>query len=118
MKAYTDRSTHIRNWMMFLEDYPVILAPTTVQPTPGPRADIEEGRDATRSSSTRCASSPRSTCLVCRARSCLSSLDGGHPIGVQLIAGRYREDLALDAAQAIEDEVGTLVKTLWARESH
>ena len=39
----------------------------------------------------------------------------GHPIGVQLIAGRYREDLALDAAAAIEKRAGALVPRLWEK---
>lgn len=115
MKAYTDRSTHIRNWMMFLEDYPVILAPTTVQPTPEPRADTEEGRalkiffnEMRFISAINVLGLPSAVVPV--------SIDNGHPIGVQLIARRYREDIALDAAQAVEDEVGTFSKTLWARE--
>jgi len=43
------------------------------------------------------------------------ALHEGRPIGVQLIAGRYREDLALDAAAAIEKRVGVLVRQLWER---
>jgi amidase len=39
----------------------------------------------------------------------------GKPIGVQLITGRYREDLALDAAAAIEKRAGMLVRQLWDR---
>jgi len=39
----------------------------------------------------------------------------GKPVGVQLIAGRYREDLALDAAAAIEKRVGMLVRQLWEK---
>jgi amidase len=35
---------------------------------------------------------------------------------VQLIGRRCREDLCLDAAQAIENEVGILAEQLWARE--
>jgi amidase len=42
-------------------------------------------------------------------------LAGGHPVGVQVIGSRYREDLCLDAAAAIEARVGVLVHTLWAR---
>jgi amidase len=42
-------------------------------------------------------------------------LHHGHPLGVQLIASRYREDLCLDAAQAIERGVGVLARKLWAR---
>ena len=41
------------------------------------------------------------------------SLHEGRPIGVQLIAGRYREDLALDASLAIEKRAGVLVRRLW-----
>ena len=33
---------------------------------------------------------------------------GRVPVGVQLIAGRYREDLCLDAAEAIERRAGVL----------
>jgi amidase len=33
---------------------------------------------------------------------------GGLPQGVQIIGDRYREDLCLDAAQAIEERVGVL----------
>jgi len=41
------------------------------------------------------------------------ALHEGKPIGVQLIAGRYREDLALDAAASIEKRAGVLVEKLW-----
>ena len=41
----------------------------------------------------------------------------GKPIGVQLVAGRYREDLALDAAAAIEKRAGMLVRRLWEQMS-
>ena len=44
-------------------------------------------------------------------------LHEGRPMGVQLIAGRYREDLALDAALAIEKRAGTLVRQLWEQMS-
>jgi Asp-tRNA(Asn)/Glu-tRNA(Gln) amidotransferase A subunit family amidase len=42
------------------------------------------------------------------------TLLNGRPIGVQLIAGRYREDLALDTASAIEKRAGTLARRLIA----
>jgi len=40
----------------------------------------------------------------------------GHPVGVQLIGSRYREDQCLDAAATIEARVGVLAKRLWAGE--
>ena len=47
MRATAARNGHIRRWQLFFEDYPVVLAPTSVQPTPGPREDaISETRTA------------------------------------------------------------------------
>ena len=40
----------------------------------------------------------------------------GLPAGVQIVGRRYREDLILDAMEAVEREVGTLHQVLWARE--
>jgi len=39
----------------------------------------------------------------------------GLPVGVQVIAGRYREDLALDAAEVIEAQHGleTPIDPVW-----
>jgi amidase len=45
-----------------------------------------------------------------------TGLGDGLPAGVQLVAGRYREDLCLAAAAAIERVVGTLVEQLWSRQ--
>ena len=42
-------------------------------------------------------------------------LAGRNPVGVQLIGSRYREDVCLDAAAAIEAKVGILAKRLWER---
>ena len=38
----------------------------------------------------------------------------GLPTAVQLIGKRYREDLILNAMQAIEDRLGTLYPRLWS----
>ena len=43
-------------------------------------------------------------------------LADGTPVGVQLIGSRYREDVCLDAAAAIEAKVGIMAQALWARE--
>ena len=115
MRATADRNAHIRRWQMFFETYPVILAPTTVQPTPGPREDtISEDRvfkffhDEIRFiSAINVLGLPGAVVPV--------SIHKGRPIGVQLIAGRYREDLALAAAEAIEKRAGMLVRHLWEK---
>ncbi|MGM0585428.1 MAG: amidase family protein, partial [Pseudomonadota bacterium] len=41
----------------------------------------------------------------------------GDPVGCQLISSRYREDVALAAAEAVEAGVGVLTRQLWAREA-
>lgn len=115
MRATAARNTHIRAWQLFFEDYPVVLAPTTVKPTPGPREDTistERTRelfwnDLRFVSAINVLGLPGAVVPV--------ALHDGKPIGVQLIAGRYREDLALDAAAAIEKRVGTLMPRLWEK---
>ena len=42
-------------------------------------------------------------------------LHNGLPVGVQIVGSRYREDLCLDAAEAVENRAGILVKQLWER---
>ena len=115
MQAIAQRNAHIRAWQMFFETFPVILAPTTVQPTPGPREDtVSEDRvfkffhDEIRFiSAINVLGLPGAVVPV--------SIHKGRPIGVQLIAGRYREDLALAAAEAIEKRAGMLVRHLWEK---
>jgi amidase len=115
MRATAARNGHIRAWQLFFEEYPVVLAPTTVKPTPGPREDTL-GTERVRElfwndlrfiSAINVLGLPGAVVPV--------TVHEGRPIGVQLIAGRYREDLALDAAAAIEKRAGTLVRQLWER---
>jgi amidase len=113
MRATAARSGHIRAWQAFFEDYPIVLAPTTVMPTPGPRADTTSlervaemfWNDLRFISAINVLGLPSAVVPV--------ALHEGKPIGVQLIAGRYREDLALDAAASIEKRAGVLVQKLW-----
>lgn len=113
MQATAARNGHIRAWQLFFEDYPIVLAPTTVKPTPGPREDTvspERVREIFWGeirfiSAINVLGLPGAVVPV--------ALHDGKPIGVQLIAGRYREDLALDAAAAIEKRVGVLAHRLW-----
>ncbi len=115
MRATAERNAHIRRWQIFFETYPVVLAPTTVQPTPGPREDtISEDRvldffynEIRFISAINVLGLPGAVVPV--------TLHKGRPIGVQLISGRYREDLALAAAEAIEKRAGMLVRHLWEK---
>ncbi|MCS3761502.1 amidase family protein [Bradyrhizobium centrosematis] len=115
MQATAARNGHIRAWQLFFEDYPIVLAPTTVKPTPGPREDTVSAERVREIfwgeirfiSAINVLGLPGAVVPV--------ALHDGKPIGVQLIAGRYREDLALDAAAAIEKRAGVLTRQLWER---
>lgn len=113
MQATAARNGHIRAWQLFFEEYPVVLAPTTVKPTPGPRDDTVSAERVQEIfwgeirfiSAINVLGLPGAVVPV--------DVHDGKPIGVQLIAGRYREDLALDAAAAIEKRAGVLTHRLW-----
>jgi amidase len=114
IKAVALRARLLRQWLLFLEDYPVVLAPVSVKPTPALDADLK-GVDAVREIF-------RNDLRMNAAISVLglpvavtpAGYARGAPVGVQLIASRYREDVALEAAAAIEARVGVMAHELWA----
>lgn len=115
IKAISDRSRHIRNWMTLLEDYPLLLTPTTVRATPEVNTDLgghKRVKELLRNdlrfiSSMNVLGLPAAVVPV--------GLHKGLPVGVQIVGSRYREDLCLDAAAAIEKRAGILVRQLWER---
>ena len=42
-----------------------------------------------------------------------ANFNDGLPVGVQIVGQRFREDLILDAAEAVEDSVGIMSHRLW-----
>jgi Asp-tRNA(Asn)/Glu-tRNA(Gln) amidotransferase A subunit family amidase len=63
---------------------------------------------------------PRSwpTTRCCSPRSCRlvpADENGGQPVGVQIVGRRFREDMILDAAEAVERAVGVMAERLWRR---
>ena len=116
MRAIALRSRLIRDWLAFLETWPVILAPAAVQPTPPPAADLSDTATARRIFANDLRWISALNVLGLPAAVTPIGLVRGAPVGAQLIASRYREDLALDAAAAIEARVGSLTDILWARE--
>lgn len=102
LRALARRATHQRAWARFMETYPLILCPNSAEPPFPQGIDTESQQSFDR---------------VYRAQGFqlanpLLGLPGisvptglteeGLPMGVQIIAPRWREDLALDAAEAIE----------------
>ena len=100
-KALASRSTLLRAWMLFFEEYPLVLVPVSCEP-PFP-AGHDQGDDDTldRLVTAQRAQFP-AACLGLPGISVPTGIAAGLPMGVQLIAGRFREDLLLDAAEIIE----------------
>lgn len=115
MQALSERLTFLRKWMAILDQYPIILTPVFVHDAIRPRADIE-GHD-------RLIHIMRQGMRFVGVINYLGlpasivpvGLQDGHPVGVQLVASRFREDMALDAAAAVEKHAGLLVRQLWDR---
>jgi amidase len=115
MAALAQRSRVIREWVMFLERYPLILAPVSVKPPWPVGADLGGDKAVREIFWNDFRFTSAISVLGLPAAATPVGLVGGHPVGVQIIGQRFREDLCLDAAQAIEARVGVLTRQLWAR---
>ena len=115
MQAVAYRSRLIRRWLEVLEAYPVILAPVSVQPTPAFDADLVSVEAVNRIFRNDLRFNMAVSALgVPVATTPIGYVDGA-PIGCQLIGGRFREDVCLDAAAVIEARLGLPAHELWAR---
>lgn len=118
LQVMAQRSHYAREWSLFLERFPLVLTPFLPQPFFRPDRDTE-GADGVRealgsalwSYSMNFMGLP-AACVPVR----LAELaDGPVPINVQIVARRWREDLAIDAAGAIEARLGRMCDMLWDR---
>jgi amidase len=109
------RTTLAREWLLFLEDFPVLVVPEMLGPLLVVDEDVRSDQD-TRRVWRSLRPSIAINLLGLPAVLAPTGLDGGLPTGVQLVASRFREDVALDAAEAVEAGVGALpLAHLWAR---
>jgi len=101
LRAFAKRSTLIRQWQVFMQRYPLVLGPVSGEP-PFPWGwdvdSVESMARVLRAQESQFAV----PVLGLPAVSVPTGLAGGLPMGVQLIAPRFREDLVLDAAEVIE----------------
>jgi amidase len=110
------RTTLLREWLLFLEETPVLVVPEMLGPLLAVDEDVKSPDD-TRRVWGYLRPSIAVNILGLPAAFVPTGLDDdGLPTGVQLVASRFREDVTLDAAQAVEDAVGPLAPHLWARE--
>lgn len=100
-----ERTRLMRNWLQFLETYPLIVGPVSNIPPFPPNQDVG-GRDEVERIFRAQGLMVSINLLGLPSAAVCTGLRDGQPSGVQIIATRYREDLCLDAAQTIEDAVG------------
>jgi amidase len=100
-KALTRRATLSREWLLFLEEYPVLLMPVSAEL---PFPDGLDLRDDASFARVWRAQLPQIAIpfMGLPALTVSTGLVGRVPVGVQLVSGRYREDLCLLAGEAIE----------------
>jgi amidase len=109
------RTTLTRAWNVFLAEYPLVLTPFMMCPLYAWDYD-QRGLDEMRDLFRAAIYSPSVNYLSLPAGIVPIGLVEGLPAGVQIIGQRYREDLILDALEAIEQREGVLNDLLWERE--
>jgi amidase len=112
MRCLIKRTRILREWLLFLEEYPLVLAPLTRKPSFKVDEDIQGGSKALKLFS---ALEPSFSINALGLPSAVVPIafDQGVPHGVQIIGQRFREDTCLDAAETIERQVGILSQQLW-----
>jgi amidase len=101
LQALAMRSQLMRNWSLFLEQTPLVLAPVC---TALPYAHGFDLESATRTAEVwqQCSTLMAIPVLGLPAMAVPTGLADGLPVGVQILGQRFREDVVLAAAEAIE----------------
>jgi amidase len=118
LKMMAKRTYYAREWSLFLEQYPLVLTPFLPQPYFKPDRDTEGAEGV--HEVLGCAVYSYATNYMGLPAGCVPSRladlpQGPQPINVQIVARRWREDLAVDACAAIESRAGRMCDLLWER---
>jgi amidase len=105
-QAFITRLSVLRSWSEFFEHHPMIIAPIGTDIPRKAGTDLEEGQVAEDLRIMRMAMAVNALGLPAVALPV--GITDGLPQAVQVIGPRYREDLCLDAAEAIENRIGVL----------
>lgn len=108
LDALVERDRLLHRWQLFFEDFPLIVMPSSGEPPFPVGHDI---RDQATTERIWRAQLPQLAIPVLGipAVAVPTGLYNWLPMGVQVVAGRYREDLCLDAAEMILAQSGLTV---------
>lgn len=107
IQGFAARNGIARRWSQFFERYPLVLGPVSTEPPFRVGLDLE-GPDASWSIFLSMRLVVSVNLLGLPAAAVPVGVAAGLPQGVQIVGSMYREDLCLDAAEAVENELGTL----------
>jgi amidase len=110
MDGLQKRSHFVRVWMQFFETYPVAITPVSGELPFRDQEDVES-RESFRRIMAAQLTQVGLPLMGLPGLTVTTGKVGRVPVGVQLLAGRYREDLLLDAGAAIE-AAGALVQPI------
>lgn len=110
--AFGDRTRMMRDWNLFLNDYPLVLTPFLMRPTYDWDYDTR-GFDEVKDLFDAAIYSTGVNFLGLPAGVIGTGLVENRPAAIQIIGRRYREDLICDALEAIEHRNGVLTHQLW-----
>ncbi|WP_307805954.1 amidase [Streptomyces chrestomyceticus] len=96
-----------RAWAEFLDTYPLLLAPVFTEPPfePGLEVRDQEGHARVQRAMRLCTAT---SFVGVPAVAVPTGVVAGLPYGVQLVGRAYREDLCLEAAEAVERRLGVI----------
>jgi amidase len=104
--SFMTRQALLRAWGEFLDEHPLVVGPISTEPPFQAGTDLDDGRVAETIHTMRMAMAVNALGLP--AVAVPVGIRDGLPQAVQVIGPRYREDLCLDAAAAIEDRLGPI----------
>lgn len=114
MQALADRTRYLREWSLFLDQYPLLLTPFLMRPLYDWDFDAVSF-ESLKDTFDAAAYSLGTNYLGLPAGVLGIDLVGDRPAAVQLVGRRYREDLICDAMEAVQARNGLLTDRLWAR---
>ena len=114
LRAFARRSHYLRDWNLFLNEFPLVLTPFLLTQTYSWNRDME-GREGAEDIMLKAFYSFAMNYMGLPAGNIPANYNDGLPVGVQIVGRRFGEDMILDACEAVQSRVGIMAEELFAR---